>query len=280
MTSLPKFTEAFIRQNASTQSFERGREYYRSGSVAALEQRGHQISAEVEGSQYEPYIVRITFDEAGITDIDCSCPYDWGGYCKHIVAVLLTLLHQPQNIETRAPLAETLAPLGRDQLNQLILEVARHHPELADEIESLALRLGIAAPPLQPVNVVRRSEKAPPGGVPPPGQPNRPRHTPVDPTPFRKQVRTILRHAEPQYDYYDYYDDEADFTDELVEVLEQITPFIQAGDISNALTLLLAVTEECLDGWGDLKVFLNMPENTAWFLNSRHFFKVSRNCSG
>ncbi|HLF88305.1 MAG TPA: hypothetical protein VI451_05125, partial [Anaerolineales bacterium] len=97
---------------------------------------------------------------------------------------------------------------------------------------------------------------------------------------FRKQVRTILRHAEPQYDYYDYYDDEADFTDELVEVLEQITPFIQAGDISNALTLLLAVTEECLDGWGDLKVFLNMPENTAWFLNSRHFFKVSRNCSG
>jgi len=33
----------------------------------------------VEGSQYMPYQVRITFDASGITDALCRCPYGWGG---------------------------------------------------------------------------------------------------------------------------------------------------------------------------------------------------------
>ena len=34
--------------------------------------------------------VEIDVEPSGIT-AHCSCPYDWGGYCKHIGAVLLTL---------------------------------------------------------------------------------------------------------------------------------------------------------------------------------------------
>ena len=41
------------------------------------------------GSQFAPYGVRVDFDEAGIIDATCSCPYDWDGLCKHIVAALL-----------------------------------------------------------------------------------------------------------------------------------------------------------------------------------------------
>jgi len=45
----------------------------------------------------KPYQVRITFDQKGIIDAECSCPYDWGGFCKHIVAVLLAAIRGAEN---------------------------------------------------------------------------------------------------------------------------------------------------------------------------------------
>jgi len=86
-------TEAAIRQQATAESFRRGQGYHRRGcvvrpgppDVVLLIQRGHEIQAEVEGSQYEPYRVHVACDERGITTATCSCPYDWGGWCKHIV---------------------------------------------------------------------------------------------------------------------------------------------------------------------------------------------------
>ena len=51
---LPGYTEADIRQHASPDSFQRGREYYRSGAVASLVQRGMMLQAEVLGSDAVP----------------------------------------------------------------------------------------------------------------------------------------------------------------------------------------------------------------------------------
>ena len=50
----------------------------------------------------------------GGVDANCSCPYDWGGYCKHIVAVLLAYLHEPEKVTERPSVDELLADLGRD----------------------------------------------------------------------------------------------------------------------------------------------------------------------
>lgn len=46
------------------------------------------MKAKVQGSQL--YEVRLELDEPDF-DAVCTCPYDWGGYCKHIVATLLKL---------------------------------------------------------------------------------------------------------------------------------------------------------------------------------------------
>src|SRR5947209_1755066 len=97
-------TEALIRQNAAAESVQRGRQYFREGAVASLVRRGAAIEAEVEGSEPAPYRVRVGFDEGGITDAECSCPYDWGGWCKHIVATLLACLEAPETLEERPPL--------------------------------------------------------------------------------------------------------------------------------------------------------------------------------
>jgi uncharacterized Zn finger protein len=108
-------SEATIRHHVIAQSFERGQGYYRNGSVTSLIQRGNVLSASVEGSEVDPYRISIHFDKGGITSAICTCLYDYEGWCKHIVATLLTCLHQPDQIEQRSELAELLAPLNQAQ---------------------------------------------------------------------------------------------------------------------------------------------------------------------
>ncbi len=110
---MSELTETTVRQYATPESFRRGRDYYEQGAVLSLARRGDQLLAEVEGSQYEPYRVRITFDEGGITGAFCSCPYDWGGWCKHVVAVLLACRREPDLIEERPTLDELLVDPGQ-----------------------------------------------------------------------------------------------------------------------------------------------------------------------
>jgi len=77
-----------IRKLCTESSFERGIEYFRQGSVRDLEQFGNRITATVAGTS--DYEVTICMDKEGV-ESSCTCPYDWGGYCKHIVATLLAL---------------------------------------------------------------------------------------------------------------------------------------------------------------------------------------------
>jgi uncharacterized Zn finger protein len=86
----PTITEAAVRELARPQSYDRGENYYDEGAVVEVVWRGETLRGTVEGSQYEPYQVRIELDETGVVATACSCPYDHGGICKHRVATLLT----------------------------------------------------------------------------------------------------------------------------------------------------------------------------------------------
>lgn len=94
--TIPGLSESFIRQKATAESFRRGQDYHRRQAVISLERDDNTLEAQVQGSGREPYQVLITFDQSGITDAECSCPYDWSGWCKHIVATLLACLPQPK----------------------------------------------------------------------------------------------------------------------------------------------------------------------------------------
>ncbi len=72
--------------------FRRGLDYYRSGMVERISRDGNHVTAEVSGSEEEPYLVEVDLAEDGeIEDWACDCPYDWGPVCKHVVAALLAL---------------------------------------------------------------------------------------------------------------------------------------------------------------------------------------------
>ena len=227
---LPQLTEATIHEYTSPQSYARGLDYFERGAVLSVIRRGDELLAEVEGSQYMPYRVRISFDEAGIRDAMCSCPYDWGGWCKHIVAALLTCIHTPETIEERPPLEALLADLNRDQLRALVLKLIEQRPDLVDAVEAYV------------ESFQAQAEESTSGSTP------RQRQAPLDPAAFRRQVRSILHsldHMRPSEAYWHI----GEVVDGVRRVLDQAWTFIEAGDGRNALIILEAITEEYVKGW-------------------------------
>src|SRR5438105_1467214 len=148
MTALSGVTEAVIRENSSADSFQRGQQYYQQGAVWDLVQRGNVLQAEVAGSEPEPYVISVTLAEDGIAEASCTCPYDWGGWCKHIVATLLAALHTPQAIEQRPPLRDLLAGVDRAGLQTLLLKLVEREPHLVDLLEGHVAPLSPASAPL------------------------------------------------------------------------------------------------------------------------------------
>ena len=127
-------TEELILTKVTEKSFERGEDYYDSGMVESVVQRGSRLFAEVLGSEEDPYHVGIAFRESDF-DASCTCPYDWGGYCKHIVAVLLTWIHDRDLVAVRTPIEDLLAKLDADSLRALVLEMVKTDPQLSETID-------------------------------------------------------------------------------------------------------------------------------------------------
>ncbi|WP_129676444.1 SWIM zinc finger domain-containing protein [Candidatus Chloroploca sp. Khr17] len=225
----PSLSEAQIRQYASAESFARGRHYAEEGAVGPLVLRGDLLRAEVEGSAYEPYQVTVRIDAGGVRAASCSCPYDWGGWCKHIVATLLVYAKaETDAIEVRPPLAVLLAGLERDQLEALVLHMAVHDPELTERIDAM-IGASIAAPVALPSSEV--------GSV-------TGRRTTVDVPAFLKQIRRIFR-AERADDYLAY----ERILENLDPLVEEIRSLLDDNAAHDALPLIEALTDEYTEAW-------------------------------
>ena len=132
---LPRLTEAHVRELASEKSFDRGEAYYHDGSLLEPVRQERELRAQCQGSDYEPYQVSATLSKSGIAETSCTCPYDYGGICKHIVALLLTYVHEPQSFRPIPPLATLLAGRSREELIALIGEMIKREPELLSLVE-------------------------------------------------------------------------------------------------------------------------------------------------
>ena len=93
---IAQLTEEDVQMLCTGRSFERGEALYLQGAISDALRRGTALRARCQGSMLEPYRVSAELDELGVAWAACSCPYDRGGRCKHIVALLLTWIHRPQ----------------------------------------------------------------------------------------------------------------------------------------------------------------------------------------
>lgn len=234
MNTLPPLTENDIRARASQQSWVRGQEYFESSSVSAAVWRGSQLTAEVQGSEYAPYLVQVQFDGQAIHHAVCTCPYNWGGDCKHIVAALLFLLHEPGQIEQRPPLPDLLAPLDREQLAKIVIHLAEDFPAIIDSLENLATRVA-------------------PSKAPSPAPSSQP---PIDIKLLQRRIKAELRTSiHTGYEWGDdFYD--SDLSAALEPALDKARTFLHAGDPRSALAILEAATNAWEDGIDSLDEYV------------------------
>jgi uncharacterized Zn finger protein len=231
MKQEPVLSQAMIREHASSETLQRGREYYNDGAVSALSRRGNVVTAEVEGSDVEPYLVTVTLPPRNEDDATCTCPYEWGGWCKHIVAVLLALLNEPEAVQERATLDSLLALVGHEQLKAVVRALAAQDARLMDEIE--------AQIKLQKSRVPAAAISAPP--APPP----------VNEKAIRQQVRAALR-STSRMRYSEAYHYVGEVVGQVGSLLDDAQTRVEAGDARSALTILEAITDEYLPAFEQL----------------------------
>ena len=128
---LPELTPDQIQERCTEQSYMRGLDYFHAGAIGNPTLCGYTLSGRCEGTDIDPYRVTVELTPTGIATTDCSCPYDWGGDCKHIVALLLTYLEEPDVIYSLDTLLVTLEEKPKPELLQIISELLKRAPELA-----------------------------------------------------------------------------------------------------------------------------------------------------
>jgi uncharacterized Zn finger protein len=217
--NLPKLSESIIRAAATPQSFERGQDYYQRGAISNAAVLDSVLMGDCEGTQEPYYRVQVELDEAGIRAGHCTCPYDYGGLCKHAVALLLAYVHQPKQFAVRQEPAALLAQLDRDALIVLLARLLRERPDLYGAVEA-----AIATPV-------------------PAGKRTKARHQTVDAEVYRRQVIGILHSLDGMRASEAYWHVEG-LTHQLNEVQETAIKFLDAGDPETALAVLMALIEE------------------------------------
>lgn len=218
--TLPKITESMIRAGASPESFRRGEEYYREGAISNTAIQGTMLSGECAGTYAPYYRVQVELDEAGIADTSCTCPYEFGGYCKHIVALLLAYLHHPKSFAVRKAPAELLSDLDHNDLTAILTKLIQEQPELYDRIEAMT-------------SIPSKSKKKP--------------RKKVDIEVYRRRIRSIV-HSLDGMRMSEAYWHVGGLVNQLREVQESARKFLDAGDAETALEILLVLLEEASRG--------------------------------
>ncbi|MFQ5611684.1 MAG: SWIM zinc finger domain-containing protein, partial [Anaerolineae bacterium] len=187
------------------------------GALFEPVRQGNELRGYCEGSGYEPYRVSTTLGPAGVEAADCTCPYDWGGICKHIVALLLAWVHEPESFHAIPPLDELLAGRSQEELIALIKEMLKRQPDLVRLLEL-------------------------------PVQPDRPRGAPLDLDAFRRQIGYALRRS---YDDYGY-PRSREVATELSAIVDTARRFREAGDWANAGALFHLILNEVVPQYDEL----------------------------
>ena len=230
-------TEATIKALADRGVYQRGVGYFNDGAVVEVVQRGQRITAEVEGSEYDPYEVEIELDgQGGIASADCSCPY--GGFCKHVVDTLLVLIHTPETVIRSEAIPDLLAKLPDGQVRRVLQAVLEEYPKAIAIVEKEVAMVG----------------KTPSAATPQ-----------VDVSYIARQIEKEFRQAGRggRYDSWGEYDDGVDVCGIIQPYLDQLPNWFDQHNLPTAEAILRATTQALLEGWEDLDEWVHESNEYA-----------------
>src|SRR5579859_1409575 len=134
-------SEADIQASTNEQSYQKGYTYYLDHNIIEPTLSDSVLRAFCHGSERNPYRVEATLLPASETSnrklaaTNCSCPR--GGFCKHLVALLLTWLHQPESFIVRSGLMARLSMKTHEELVALLEELLRRQYDIQSLVEML-----------------------------------------------------------------------------------------------------------------------------------------------
>ncbi|MBT9165256.1 MAG: hypothetical protein DDT23_01271 [candidate division WS2 bacterium] len=135
---LPEITEDIINDLASGASLSKGYNYFHSGTVEKVWIEKGAYNAHVQGS--ELYTVTISRNKDDL-QTDCTCPYDWGGVCKHIVAAMLAICHNKKIKEHKKDVVDIkflIEKVDTGRLKKFLLEKLSTDSELLEDLKIFA----------------------------------------------------------------------------------------------------------------------------------------------
>jgi superfamily II DNA or RNA helicase len=91
------FTQSALEKIAEKGALERGQRYFEEGRVRDLRfvfpsSRSVRATGTVFGTTRYRCSMEVDLAEDAVTFQSCTCPYDWGGACKHVVALGLAAI--------------------------------------------------------------------------------------------------------------------------------------------------------------------------------------------
>jgi tetratricopeptide (TPR) repeat protein len=216
-------SEADIQARTDDASFRKGYDYYLHHALVEPILSESVLRAFCHGSSGDPYRVEATLLPAGEKSThqwataDCSCPRE--GFCKHLVALLLVWVHQPERFVVRSRLMGRLSAKSREELLALLEQLVQRQPDIEPMVE-LLIELPLALP---------AQEK---------NRPGRGKERTVHPSSIESQVASAFYHAGEGWGA------ASRVAAELDPLCDIGKSFAEAGEWANAQVVYATIAEE------------------------------------
>jgi tetratricopeptide (TPR) repeat protein len=207
----PDLTVREIQDWVGPASFSRGENYFYKEAIIEPRRQGMTLKASCLGSYAPSYRVQATLVQDGIAEAKCSCPVGEGGHCKHVAALLLAWVYDPETFEESVEVETSLELRSKPELIALIRQMLQRYPDLEYllKLPSPIKSMGQAA---------------------------------IDPGVIRQQVSRAFGGSGYEWSGRDLFEAARDF-DELLNLAGQ---YLVQADFTNAAMIYRVVAEEIL----------------------------------
>jgi uncharacterized Zn finger protein len=203
-------TEDTIRQYVGAESFRRGEHYFRDGMIFNVRRTDAMLKADCHGLGGNIYRVHATVADGTVADADCSCPV--GGHCKHIAALLLTWLNQPNDFRKTQDTNAALEQRSKEELIALVKQMLLRAPDLESLLEL-------------PLPTGKKSKKK------------------IDAETYRRQVAAAFGGSDFEYGA------APNIANELSATLGIADGFLAQGEVDNAVTVYEAIANGVVENY-------------------------------
>lgn len=128
-----------LKAIAGHEIYQRGLSYFQAGAVISIQEVDNGLyELTVSGNQL--YKLKVHLSDGQLHNWHCSCPYDHGDICKHVVAAALMITHCPggyEDLNREVKAKKPAKPTVRQEIHSLLEKISRE--ELSSFVENLAL---------------------------------------------------------------------------------------------------------------------------------------------